>query len=285
MTDESPTSGADNGLPDAAIIASWSAPDWSPLMREYLALRAEANCLLAYHLGDFCEFFFEDAEIVSRICNVALTSRGFSPDGRAISMCGLPAPAGITNDTGSQIRFLGSSSHYYAAIVQAGYPLAFAVWRPGGREIVARFDPVASDTSGTQFSMPDRVKSSGVPEMPDVPSPVAIRDTRSVSNSVSRPTIVETPITRLFAQRLAILNKMGADPDSGDDECDWAEYDQIEKEILALPCVTAADLAVHLLVKTSHGDFEFEPRMLPICEALLEPAQFYQDRRSRSISR
>ena len=39
-----------------------TAPDASPMMAQYLALKAEAaDCLLFYRMGDFFELFFDDA--------------------------------------------------------------------------------------------------------------------------------------------------------------------------------------------------------------------------------
>ena len=58
----------------------------TPMMAQYRRIKSElpADALLFFRLGDFYEMFFEDAEICSRLLNVALTKRGVVP------MCGIP---------------------------------------------------------------------------------------------------------------------------------------------------------------------------------------------------
>ena len=49
----------------------------TPMMAQYLALKAEAgDCLLFYRMGDFFELFFDDAKQAAQILDIALTSRG-----------------------------------------------------------------------------------------------------------------------------------------------------------------------------------------------------------------
>jgi DNA mismatch repair protein MutS len=73
---------------DAARSAFESA---TPSMQQYLALKAAyADCILFYRMGDFYELFFEDAQIASRILDIALTKRG-KHAGEDIPMCGVPA--------------------------------------------------------------------------------------------------------------------------------------------------------------------------------------------------
>jgi len=68
-------------------------PDTSnhtPMMRQYLALKAEAGShLLFYRMGDFYEMFYEDAERGARLLNLTLTKRGTS-NGAPIPMAGVP---------------------------------------------------------------------------------------------------------------------------------------------------------------------------------------------------
>ena len=67
----------------------------TPMMAQYLALKAEAeDCLLFYRMGDFFELFFEDAKIASGVLDIALTARG-EHEGEKIPMCGVPAHAAI----------------------------------------------------------------------------------------------------------------------------------------------------------------------------------------------
>ena len=49
----------------------------TPMMAQYLALKAEAqDCLLFYRMGDFFELFFDDAKVAAQALDIALTARG-----------------------------------------------------------------------------------------------------------------------------------------------------------------------------------------------------------------
>jgi DNA mismatch repair protein MutS len=88
---------------------SSSAP--TPMMAQYLALKAEAeDCLLFYRMGDFFELFFEDAKIASAVLDIALTARG-EHDGERIPMCGVPVHA---------------MEGYLARLIKAGHRVAIA---------------------------------------------------------------------------------------------------------------------------------------------------------------
>ena len=147
MTQEIPIQLAGIGLPYVDHFSDKSSQGWPPMMQQYLTLRAQANSLLAYQMGDFCEFFFDDAVTVPLICNVCLTNRGSGPDGTLIHMCGLPVPHSFPVFGDSCVRAFGRNEDLYAKILGAGFPLAFAV-ETGvvkglmQREIIARFEPV-----------------------------------------------------------------------------------------------------------------------------------------------
>ncbi|WP_420913571.1 DNA mismatch repair protein MutS [Bordetella hinzii] len=65
----------------------------TPMMQQYLRLKAEAGpLLLFYRMGDFYEMFYEDAEKAARLLNVTLTKRGTS-NGAPIPMAGVPVHA------------------------------------------------------------------------------------------------------------------------------------------------------------------------------------------------
>ncbi|MGJ3628381.1 type II toxin-antitoxin system RelE/ParE family toxin [Sphingomonas sp. MMS24-JH45] len=65
----------------------------TPMMAQYLALKAEAGeCLLFYRMGDFFELFFDDARIAAQVLDIALTARG-EHDGAKVPMCGVPVHA------------------------------------------------------------------------------------------------------------------------------------------------------------------------------------------------
>jgi DNA mismatch repair protein MutS len=83
----------------------------TPMMAQYLALKAEASdCLLFYRMGDFFELFFDDAKIAAAALDIALTARG-EHDGRPIPMCGVPAH---------------SADAYLARLIKAGHRVALA---------------------------------------------------------------------------------------------------------------------------------------------------------------
>ena len=62
----------------------------TPMMQHYLQTKNEyPDCLLFYRLGDFYEMFFEDAKIVSKELEIALTGKSCGLEERA-PMCGVP---------------------------------------------------------------------------------------------------------------------------------------------------------------------------------------------------
>jgi len=86
-------------------------PAATPMMAQYLALKAEApDCLLFYRMGDFFELFFEDARAASACLDIALTARG-EHQGRPVPMCGVPVHA---------------AEAYLARLIKAGHRVAIA---------------------------------------------------------------------------------------------------------------------------------------------------------------
>lgn len=87
------------------------APQATPMMAQYLALKAQAEgSLLFYRMGDFFELFFEDAKAAAQTLDIALTSRG-EHDGEPIPMCGVP---------------VHSAEGYLARLIRAGHRVAIA---------------------------------------------------------------------------------------------------------------------------------------------------------------
>lgn len=83
----------------------------TPMMAQYLALKAEAgDCLLFYRMGDFFELFLDDAKVASAVLDIALTARG-EHGGAPIPMCGVPAHA---------------ADAYLARLIKAGHRVAIA---------------------------------------------------------------------------------------------------------------------------------------------------------------
>ncbi len=104
----------------------------TPMMAQYLALKAEAgDCLLFYRMGDFFELFFEDARIASNVLDIALTARG-EHDGEKIPMCGVPAHAAV-----GYLQRLIKAGHRVAIADQIETP-AEAKKRGGSKALVAR---------------------------------------------------------------------------------------------------------------------------------------------------
>ena len=66
------------------------APPHTPMMQQYLALKAEhPGTLLFYRMGDFYEMFYGDAEKAARLLDITLTQRGQSA-GQPVVMAGVP---------------------------------------------------------------------------------------------------------------------------------------------------------------------------------------------------
>ena len=85
------------------------APSHTPMMQQYLALKAEyPDMLLFYRMGDFYEMFYADAERASKLLDITLTTRGQSA-GAPIRMAGVP---------------FHSIEQYLARLVKAGESVA-----------------------------------------------------------------------------------------------------------------------------------------------------------------
>ena len=96
----------------------------SPARRQYLDIKAQhQDALLAYNIGDFYEFFDEDARIVARELQIVLTARSYGP-GEAIPLAGVPTHALET---------------YLARLVARGYKVAVCDQvSPPGKGLVQR---------------------------------------------------------------------------------------------------------------------------------------------------
>ncbi|WP_435433444.1 DNA mismatch repair protein MutS [Zwartia vadi] len=90
-------------------LTSANTESHTPMMQQYLRLKAEAGpLLLLYRMGDFYEMFYEDAERGARLLNLTLTRRG-SSNGAPIPMAGVPYHA---------------AEQYLAKLVAAGVSVA-----------------------------------------------------------------------------------------------------------------------------------------------------------------
>ncbi len=112
-------------------LPSSDAVQATPMMAQYLAIRAEAGeCLLFYRMGDFYELFFDDAKAAAAALDIALTKRG-QHGGEDIPMCGVPVHA---------------ADAYLARLIRAGFRVAIAeqvedpaeAKKRGSKSVVAR---------------------------------------------------------------------------------------------------------------------------------------------------
>ena len=75
---------------NAAAVKNSPAEKVTPMMQQYLRIKAEHPTMLVfYRMGDFYELFFDDAEKASRVLGITLTARG-SQNGVPIKMAGVP---------------------------------------------------------------------------------------------------------------------------------------------------------------------------------------------------
>ncbi|MBF6590279.1 MAG: DNA mismatch repair protein MutS, partial [Ktedonobacterales bacterium] len=96
----------------------------SPARRQYLEIKAHhRDALLAYQVGDFFEFFDEDARVAAQELRIALTARGYGT-GERVPLAGVPLHAADT---------------YIPRLVARGYRVAICEQvAPPGRGLVQR---------------------------------------------------------------------------------------------------------------------------------------------------
>src|SRR3989338_4980019 len=65
-------------------------PATTPMLRQYLSIKGQyPDSILFFRLGDFYEMFFEDAQVASKILDIALTSRN-KGESEPVPLCGVP---------------------------------------------------------------------------------------------------------------------------------------------------------------------------------------------------
>jgi len=112
------------------------------MMKQYLRFKADyPDAILFFHLGDFYEVFFEDAEVLSRELDVVLTSRNGHP------MAGVPVRRGQT---------------YVSQLLKRGYKVAICqqVEDPRKAKGLVKRDVVRVVTPGTAID--DALLDAGV---------------------------------------------------------------------------------------------------------------------------
>lgn len=108
----------------------------SPLMRQYRDVKhAYHDAIVFFRVGDFYEMFYEDAEIASRLLNIALTSRDKS-SAKPVPLCGVPYHAAM---------------NYIAKLLKAGRTVALCdqVEDPKSAKGLVRREVVRLYTPGT----------------------------------------------------------------------------------------------------------------------------------------
>jgi len=85
-----PSGSGDRAMKPAAPAASDAYARHTPVMQQYLRIKAaHSDILLFYRMGDFYELFYDDADKGSRLLDITLTSRGQSA-GVPVKMAGVP---------------------------------------------------------------------------------------------------------------------------------------------------------------------------------------------------
>ena len=81
----------------------------TPMMRQYFDIKDKhKDCILMVRLGDFYEMFYKDAEVASKVLDIALTGKDCGQEQKA-PMCGVP---------------YHSADGYIAKLVERGYRVA-----------------------------------------------------------------------------------------------------------------------------------------------------------------
>jgi len=81
---------ASTGLPADTKLSEAALKNHTPLMQQYLRIKAQhPDMLMFYRMGDFYELFFDDAEKAAKLLDITLTRRGTSA-GEPIKMAGVP---------------------------------------------------------------------------------------------------------------------------------------------------------------------------------------------------
>lgn len=114
--------------------------DLSPMMKQYMKIKAEnPGTLVMFRLGDFYEFFGEDAQIASRELDIVLTGRAAGIEER-MPMCGIPHHA---------------LEQYLARLVQKGYKIAICEQLEDPKKVkgLVKRDVVRIVTPGTAMEV------------------------------------------------------------------------------------------------------------------------------------
>lgn len=108
----------------------------TPLLKQYIEIKKEyQDAILLFHIGDFYETFYEDAEIASRVLDITLTSKPMGK-GVRVPLAGIPVKA---------------ADSYIDKLVKEGYKVAVAdqVEDPSESGKLVKREVIEVITSGT----------------------------------------------------------------------------------------------------------------------------------------
>ncbi len=236
----------------------------TPMMQQYLALKAEADdCLLFYRMGDFFELFFEDARVAAQVLDIALTSRG-EHDGIPVPMCGVP---------------VHSAEGYLARLIKAGCRVAIAEQvetpdeakarakregKPSSKALVKR-DIVRFVTAGTltEEALLEPRRSNLLVALAEVRGVIGLA---SCDISTGATVLEECPPAMLGAA----LARLGASEVVGPEEWELAPEDMIERPRSTFSSDSGADRLKQIHeVATLDGFGEFSRAMLAAAGGLI----------------
>jgi DNA mismatch repair protein MutS len=107
--------GRGGGIQGALALPGLENIGLSPIRRQYVELkRKRPDAILFFRLGDFYETFEDDARLVARVLDIALTSREMGR-GERLPMAGIPAQA-----AGGYVARLIAQGHHVAIAEQVG---------------------------------------------------------------------------------------------------------------------------------------------------------------------
>lgn len=236
----------------------------TPMMQQYLALKAEAeDCLLFYRMGDFFELFFEDAKVAAQVLDIALTSRG-EHDGDPVPMCGVP---------------VHSAEGYLARLIKAGCRVAIAEQvetpdeakarakregKPSSKALVKR-DIVRFVTAGTltEEALLEPRRSNLLVALAEVRGVIGVA---SCDISTGATVLEESPPAMLGAA----LARLGASEVVGPEEWELAPDDMIERPRSLFSSDNGAERLKRIHdVATLDGFGEFSRAMLAAAGGLI----------------
>lgn len=126
-----------------------SGTQHTPMMRQYLAVKAEyPDMLLFYRMGDFYELFYDDAKTASRLLGITLTARGQS-NGQPVTMAGVPF-----HSAEGYLAKLVAQGHSVALCEQIGDPATSK--GPVERKVMRVITPGTINEAGL---IPDRAQT------------------------------------------------------------------------------------------------------------------------------